>query len=88
MAMLIYGINPVLEALRAGRVKERTGKKGRALFHPIRVVLTARAEGAELDLAVPAIDRGAELPPGAGIPRIMGCRERAAAFAAAVGTLG
>jgi nondiscriminating glutamyl-tRNA synthetase len=72
----------------ADRVKARTGKKGRALFHPIRVVLTARAEGAELDLAVPAIDRGAELPPGAGIPAIVGCRERAAAFAAAVAMLG
>ena len=46
----------------ANRVKARTGQKGKALFHPIRVALTGRAEGPELDLAVPAIDRGAELP--------------------------
>ncbi len=64
----------------ANRVKARTGQKGKALFHPIRVVLTGRAEGPELDLAVPAIDRGAELPPTSGIPRILGNRERAAAF--------
>src|SRR5438552_5604780 len=47
----------------AGEVKTRTDQKGRALFHPIRVALTGRAEGPELDLAIPAIDRGAEVPP-------------------------
>ena len=64
----------------ADEVKARTGQKGKALFHPIRVALTGRREGPELDLAVPAIDRGAGLPPASGIPRIVGCRERAAAF--------
>ena len=64
----------------AAHVKARTGDKGRALFHPIRVALTGRAEGPELDLAVPAIDRGADLPRSAGVPPILGCRERAAAF--------
>jgi nondiscriminating glutamyl-tRNA synthetase len=68
----------------ANQVKARTGQKGKALFHPIRVALTGRAEGPELDLAVPAIDRGAELPASAGIPTILGNRERAAAFAAAL----
>ena len=68
----------------ANRVKARTGQKGKGLFHPIRLALTGRAEGPELDLAVPAIDRGAELPPDAGIPKIIGCRERAAAFAQAL----
>ena len=67
----------------ANEVKARTGQKARALFHPIRIALTGRAAGPELDLAVPAIDRGAELPEGAGIPTIVGCRERAAAFARA-----
>ena len=47
----------------ANRVKQRTGQKGRALFHPIRVALTGEGGGPELDLAVPAIDRGAALPP-------------------------
>lgn len=69
------------EAFRAlaARVGQRTGRKGRALFHPIRVALTGEPEGPELDLAVPAIDRGAELPATAGIGPILGCRERAAA---------
>ena len=68
----------------AGRVKQRTGQKGRALFHPIRVALTGEAGGPELDLAVPAIDRGAELPRSAGVSLVIGCRERAAMFARAV----
>jgi nondiscriminating glutamyl-tRNA synthetase len=64
----------------AARVRARTGQKGKALFHPIRIVLTGRSDGPELDLAVPAIDRGAELPPTAGIPKVAGTRERARSF--------
>jgi len=71
------------EAFRAAaaRVKTKTGCKGRALFHPIRVALTGEAGGPELDLSVPAIERGAELPPAAGLAPIKGCRERAEEFA-------
>ena len=65
----------------ANQVKAKTGQKAKALFHPIRIMLTGRAEGPELDLAVPAIDAGAALPESAGIPKILGNRERAAAFA-------
>ena len=74
------------EAFRAAatRVKQRTGQKGRALFHPIRVALTGEAGGPELDLAVPAIDRGAELPRSAGVALVLGCRERADMFARTV----
>lgn len=72
----------------ANEVRTRTGQKGKALFHPIRLALTGRPEGPELDLAVPAIDRGADLAPDAGLPKIVGCRERAAAFACAVETSG
>jgi nondiscriminating glutamyl-tRNA synthetase len=68
----------------AARVREKTGQKGRALFHPIRVALTGESGGPELDLAVPAMERGAALPPEAGLARILGARERAKAFAAAV----
>jgi glutamyl-tRNA synthetase/nondiscriminating glutamyl-tRNA synthetase len=68
----------------ANQVKARTGLKGRALFHPMRIALTGRAEGPELDLAVPAIDRGAELPVGTTTPGIVGNRERAKAFADAL----
>jgi nondiscriminating glutamyl-tRNA synthetase len=75
------------EAFRAAaaRVRERTGRKGKALFHPIRVALTGSDVGPELDLAVPAIDRGAALPPQAGVARIIGCRQRAELFARALG---
>jgi glutamyl-tRNA synthetase len=65
----------------AGRVKAATGQKGKHLFHPIRVALTGEGGGPELDLAVPAIDRGAEMPVDAGLAPILGCRERAARFA-------
>jgi len=64
----------------AGRVKDRTGLKGKALFHPIRVALTGAVEGPELDLLVPAIDRATTLPPASGLPIVTGCRERAASF--------
>src|SRR5688572_27092096 len=75
------------EAFRAAaaRVRELTGMKGKALFHPIRVALTGSDGGPELDLAVPAIDRGAALTPGAGARKIVGCRERAQLFAKAIG---
>jgi nondiscriminating glutamyl-tRNA synthetase len=68
----------------ANRVKERTGLKGKALFHPIRVALTGEEAGPELDLAVPAIERGAALQSGAGLAPILGCRERVIAFAAEI----
>ncbi len=68
----------------ADAVRARTGHKGKALFHPIRVALTGRREGPELDLAIPAVDLGAELPRDAGVPPILGCRERAAAFVRAL----
>lgn len=61
----------------AARVKDRTGLKGRALFHPIRVALTGADSGPELDLALPAIDQGAALPPAAGVARIVSCADRA-----------
>ena len=61
----------------AGRVKDRTGRKGKALFHPIRLVVTGAPEGPELDLIVPAIERAAELPADSGLAPVVGCRERA-----------
>jgi hypothetical protein len=64
----------------ANRVKATTGQKGRALFHPIRAVLTGEAEGPELDVLVPAIDRATTLTPADGLPAVMGCRERAEAM--------
>jgi glutamyl-tRNA synthetase len=63
----------------ANRVREKTGQKGKALFHPLRLVLTGEPEGLELDAAVPAIERGAQLT-GSGFTRILSARERAEQF--------
>jgi glutamyl-tRNA synthetase/nondiscriminating glutamyl-tRNA synthetase len=64
-----------------GRVRAATGLKGRALLHPIRAALTAAESGPELDLLVPAIDRGAALGVTVGTVPIASCAERAAAVA-------
>jgi nondiscriminating glutamyl-tRNA synthetase len=67
------------ESFRAAatRARQTTGLKGRALFHPIRVALTAADSGPELDLAVPAIDRGASLGPNSAVVPITSCSARA-----------
>jgi nondiscriminating glutamyl-tRNA synthetase len=73
------------EAFRAlaKRVQQASGAKGKALFHPIRLALTGEPEGIELDIAVPAIERGARLAQ-SGLKRISPARERATEFAAAL----
>jgi glutamyl-tRNA synthetase/nondiscriminating glutamyl-tRNA synthetase len=63
----------------AGRVREKTGAKGKALFHPIRLALTGEQEGLELDLAVPLIEQGAAIR-ATGVRAVVGAAERAAAF--------
>jgi len=63
-----------------GRVRDRTGLKGKGLFHPIRVILTGAAEGPELDLLVPAIDRAADLRD-SGLAVVASCQQRAEAAA-------
>jgi nondiscriminating glutamyl-tRNA synthetase len=68
----------------ADRVKQKSGQKARALFHPIRIALTGAADGPELDLLVPAMERGAGLDRSAGIAPIAGARERAREFARAL----
>jgi nondiscriminating glutamyl-tRNA synthetase len=69
----------------AQRVREATGQKGKALFHPVRVALTGEAEGPELDLLVPAIDAGAGLGDDSGVAPVTPCRRRARLFAEALG---
>jgi nondiscriminating glutamyl-tRNA synthetase len=64
----------------ATRIRQQTGAKGKALFHPIRLALTGEAEGLELDLAVPLIEQGAALPPSPAVRPVLGAAERAAAF--------
>lgn len=74
------------EAFRAlaARVRQRTGQKGKALLHPMRVALTGKSEGLELDVAVPAIEQGARVAP-SGLTRILSARERADEFARLAG---
>ncbi len=43
------------------RLKELTGRKGRALFHPLRVALTGREAGPELAALLPLIGRARAL---------------------------
>jgi glutamyl-tRNA synthetase len=70
----------------ATRVRDKTGQKGKALFHPLRLVLTGESEGLELDVAVPAIEHGAALEQaGSGFVEILSARERAEQFADALG---
>ena len=38
-------------------VKTATGRKGRALFHPLRLALTAREQGPEMAALLPLIGR-------------------------------
>jgi len=51
-------------ALR-GDVAAASGAKGKALFQPIRVALTGRGHGRELDRLWPLITEGARILPGA-----------------------
>jgi nondiscriminating glutamyl-tRNA synthetase len=62
-----------------GTVKNSTGRKGKQLFHPIRVALTGSDAGPELDKLLPIFETGSHLP----LPRrVLSTRERANAFAA------
>ncbi len=41
-----------------GEIKKETNVKGKDLFHPLRVALTARASGLELDKFIPLVEEG------------------------------
>ena len=67
-------------------VRERTGQKGKSLLHPIRLALTGEGEGLELDLAVPAIERGGALG-ASGLRPMLSAAERATTFYQRLGEL-
>jgi nondiscriminating glutamyl-tRNA synthetase len=46
----------------AKAVQQETGKKGRELFHPIRVAVTGAVSGPELEKLIPILEEGAKLP--------------------------
>ncbi len=43
-------------------IQNETGKKGRDLFHPIRVAITGAVSGPELEKLIPIFEAGAKLP--------------------------
>jgi glutamyl-tRNA synthetase/nondiscriminating glutamyl-tRNA synthetase len=45
----------------AREVQRQTGKKGRDLFHPIRVAITGASSGPELEKLIPIIEEGSKL---------------------------
>jgi glutamyl/glutaminyl-tRNA synthetase len=54
-------------------VRNRTGVKGRKLFHPIRLALTGTTSGLELESLIPLLEQGADLR----LPRpVEGCAQR------------
>jgi len=59
-----------------------TGTKGRGLYHPIRVALTARGSGPELNRLVPLIEGAAALRLPNPVP---GCAQRAKLVASQLG---
>lgn len=66
-------------------VQKETGKKGRELFHPIRVALTGAASGPELEKLIPIFEEGSRLSVDAdckgSFPRpIKSCAERLREF--------
>jgi len=43
-------------------VQKQTGKKGKDLFHPIRMAVTGASSGPELEKLIPIYEDGAKLP--------------------------
>jgi nondiscriminating glutamyl-tRNA synthetase len=58
------GGHPSSAALRyvAKTVQKETGRKGKDLFHPIRVALTGAVSGPELEKLIPIFEEGSKLP--------------------------
>ena len=67
------------ESFRAivNEVKEKTGAKGKELFHPIRIIITGSHSGPEFDKLIPILEEGSRLPLPA---HVMSVRERVEAF--------
>ncbi|MGH9453819.1 MAG: glutamate--tRNA ligase [Terriglobia bacterium] len=73
------------ESFRAAAraVQKETGRKGKDLFHPIRLALTGEPSGPELDKLVPIFQQGAKL----GLPKpVKSVTERLQEFTEVTGT--
>ncbi|MBZ5564359.1 MAG: glutamate--tRNA ligase [Acidobacteriia bacterium] len=64
----------------AKAVQKETGKKGKDLFHPIRVAVTGAVSGPELEKLIPIFEEGARLPL---VRHVKGVAERLREFAPA-----
>jgi len=65
-------------------VKEKTGTKGKDLFHPVRIVFTGSHSGPEFDKLIPILEEGSQML----LPvHVMNTQERIAAFKAAQAAL-
>jgi len=63
-------------------VKEKTGAKGKELFHPVRIVFTGSHSGPEFDKLIPILEEGSQLD----LPQhVLNTQERLAAFCKACG---
>ena len=62
-------------------VKEKTGAKGKELFHPIRIVITGSHSGPEFDKLIPILEEGSALELPTHVPSV---RERVEAFRTAM----
>lgn len=62
-------------------LKERTGRRGQELFHPVRLALAGRAGEGEFDRVILMLDSAAPLPWGVAVKS---CRERIIEFCAAL----
>jgi glutamyl-tRNA synthetase len=47
-------------AAMAREIRDETGCKGKDLFHPLRIVLTAKGSGLDLDKFIPLVEEGAK----------------------------
>ena len=56
-------------------IKKETGCKGKDLYHPLRIALTTRGSGLDLDKFIPLVEEGARLD----MPRALkNCSQRVA----------
>lgn len=66
----------------AKAVSKRTGARGRELFHPLRVAITGKSSGPELQLLIPLLEKGKSLE----LPNpILGVRARVEAMVKMLG---
>jgi nondiscriminating glutamyl-tRNA synthetase len=60
----------------SSHLKDKTKRKGKQLFHPLRAALTAKSSGPELDKLIPLIETAALL----NLKDVLSCKQRVHAF--------